>query len=46
MVNIDKDKNVTKINMQYVDIKDPYEDEILNNKEFMDQFQMDQFTQY
>lgn len=35
MVNIEKDQNKTKINMEYVDIMDPFEDEMLNDKEFL-----------
>ena len=32
--------------MQYIDIKDPFEDEILNDKEFLQQFQNENMTQY
>ena len=46
MVKIDKDAYKTKINMQYVEIKDPYEDEILNDKEFLQQFSLEQLSQY
>ena len=44
-VNIDKNENKTKINMEYVDILDPHEDEMLNDKEFLQQFNLEQLSQ-
>lgn len=34
-INIDKDSATTKIKIQFIDIKDPLEQEMVNDKEFM-----------
>ena len=38
LVNIDKGKDTTKINMHYFEIVNPDEDEMLNDNEFLNMF--------
>lgn len=46
MVNIVKDVNKTKINMQYVDIDDPFDEDLLNDKEFISKFAKDHISTF
>lgn len=40
-MNINKNEAATKINLEYVDIIDPQENEMLNDQEFLQQFKLD-----